>query len=97
MIDPQLTQQGKVKRATYSELLRTFKDVYGTVKQWLTCLSLHLDPAPKQGDKRPFAYVYVIWKDDTHAFHLFRERWIKEDDQWFTRVAGLFPTTPKRQ
>jgi hypothetical protein len=91
LIDPQLTQAGKVKLDTYSERMQNFKDAYGSVKPWYTRLSLHLDATSKQGDRRPFAYVYLIWQDDTHAFHLFRERWIKEDDLWFTRVLGLVP------
>jgi hypothetical protein len=91
LIDPQLTQPGKVQRDTYSELMQAFKDVYGSVKLRWTRLSLHLDAARKQRDKRPFAYVYVIWQDDAHGFHLFRERWVKDHGQWFTRVAGLVP------
>ena len=58
--------------------MQVFKDAYGSVKPWWTRLSLHLDTSPKQTDKRPFAYVYVIWQDDTHGFHMFRERWIKD-------------------
>src|SRR5208282_4563868 len=79
LIDPQLTQNGKVKPATYSGSMQAFKDTYGSVKRWLTRLSLHLDPTPKQRDKRPFAYVYVIWQDEGQGFHVFRERWIKND------------------
>lgn len=93
LIDPQLTEQGKVEHTTYSKLMQDFKDVYGNVSTWLVRLSLHLDPTPKQGDKRSFAYVYVIWQDDKRGFHMFRERWIKEDGQWFTRVVGLVPNS----
>jgi len=91
LIDPQLTQLGRVKLDTYSGLMQTFKDVYGSVNLWLTRLSLHLHATPKQPDKRPFAYVYVIWQDDSHQFHMFRERWVKDHGQWFTRVVGLVP------
>jgi hypothetical protein len=94
LIDPQLTQPGKVKLHTYAELMQAFKDVYGSVKPRWTRLNLHLEGAPKQGDKRPFAYVYVVWQDNAHGFHLFRERWIKDRDDWFTRVAGLVPNKP---
>jgi len=65
--------------------------VYGSVHPWETRLSLHLDAGPTQQDKRPFAYVYVVWQDDCHGFHMFRERWIKEKGEWFTRVVGLVP------
>jgi hypothetical protein len=91
LIDPLLIQNGKVKLDTYAELMQTFKDVYGIVRPWLTRLSLHLDATSKQGDKRPFAYVYVIWQDGTHGFHMFQERWIRDNGQWFTRVVGLVP------
>lgn len=91
LIDPKLTQQGKVELALYIERMRAFKSVYGNVKPWCTRLSLHLDAASNQPGKRPFAYVYVIWQDDKHAFHMFRERWIKDHGRWFTRVVGLVP------
>jgi hypothetical protein len=91
LIDPQIVQHHKVNLETYAELMQSFKEVYGSVKLWFTRLSLHLDAAPKQRDKRPFAYVYVIWQDDGHGFHIFQERWIKENGQWFTRVVGLVP------
>jgi hypothetical protein len=96
LIDPQLTRQGKVKVETYSELMQTFKDVYGSVKPRWTRLSLHLRAAPTQRDKRPFAYVYVIWQDDAHGYHMFRERWIKDHGQWFTRIVGLIPNRQER-
>jgi hypothetical protein len=95
LIDTQLTNQGKVKLATYAELMQAFKDEYGNANPWLTRLRLHLDPTPKQHGTRSFAYVYVIWQDDTHGFHMFRERWVKDDGQWFTRVVGLVPNSPE--
>jgi len=80
-----------VELATYAERMRVFKEAYGSVKPWWTRLSLHLDAATKQRDKRPFAYVYLVWQDDAHGFHMFRERWIKDNGRWFTRVVGLVP------
>jgi hypothetical protein len=91
MIDPELTRKGKVEFDTYSGLMQAFKQEYGKVHRWMTRLSLHLDGAPNQGDRRPFAYVYLVWQDDRHAFHMFRERWIVDKGQWFTRVVGLVP------
>jgi hypothetical protein len=69
--------------------MRDFKAVYGRVHPWMIKLSLHLDGAPSQLDKRPFAFVYVIWQDQASRFHMFQERWVKEADRWYTRVAGL--------
>jgi hypothetical protein len=91
LIDPQLTQEGKVQLGTYADLMQAFKEVYGAIKPRWTDLSLHLDPSPKQRDKRPFAYVYILWQDEAHVFHMFRERWIQNHGQWFTRVVGLVP------
>jgi hypothetical protein len=91
LIDPQLIQQGKIDFETYAKLMQAFKDAYGSVKLWHTRLSLHLDATPKQRDQRPFAYVYIVWQDDAHGFHMFRERWVKDHGRWFTRVVGLVP------
>src|SRR5438094_401994 len=70
LIDPKLTEQGRVERTAYAERMRAFKNVYGSVKPWLTRLSLHLDASANQRDKRAFAYVYVIWQDNAHEFHM---------------------------
>jgi hypothetical protein len=91
LIDPELTGRGKVKLDSYRELMQVFKDAYGSIKPRWTDLSLHLDATPKQSDKRPFAYVYILWQDGAHEFHMFRERWILYDGKWFTRVVGLIP------
>jgi hypothetical protein len=91
LIDPQLRDQGRVELATYSERMRTFKEAYGAVRLWHTRLNLHLDASSASRDKRPFAYVYVIWQDEAHGFHMFRERWVKENGRWYTRVVGLVP------
>lgn len=89
LVDPQL--QEKVDSASYSRQMKSFKDTYSTVNLWLIRLSLHLVPTLHQRDRRPFAFVYVIWQDDAHGFHLFRERWVKVDGKWFSRVVGLVP------
>jgi hypothetical protein len=91
IIDPQLTQTGKVDPAAYAELIQVFKQAYRSVKPRWIDLSMHLDASPKQRDKRPFAYAYILWQDERHAFHMFRERWVQENGKWFTRVVGLLP------
>lgn len=91
LIDPQLTHEGKVELPKYADLMQAFKQVYGTIKSRWTDLSLHLEVSPKQRDRRPFAYVYVLWQDEGHAFHMFRERWIQHRGKWYTRVVGLVP------
>jgi hypothetical protein len=91
LIDPRLREEGKVQLPHYSAGLEAFKEVYGTIKPWHVQLSLHLDASSNKQDQRPFAYVYVVWQDEVHGFHMFRERWVKHGGRWFTRVVGLIP------
>jgi hypothetical protein len=91
LIDPKLREQGKVQLPAYSAALQEFKEVYGTIRPWHVQLSLHLDASSNKHDGRPFAYVYIVWQDEVHGFHMFRERWVKHEDHWFTRVVGLVP------
>src|SRR5947209_1115411 len=65
LIDPQLAKHGKVELATYAVQMQAFKRVYGRVEPWLTRVSLHLDVSVNQRDKRPFAYVYLVWQDES--------------------------------
>jgi hypothetical protein len=88
-LDPQLREGEKVPFAPYAQSLSEFVSVYGAIDIWHIDLSLHLDVAGNKRDPRPFAYVYIFWQDQRHAFHLFRERWVREDGKWYTRVAGL--------
>jgi hypothetical protein len=89
LIDPKLRDQAKVELPGYASSMQEFKAVYGAIRPWYTRISFRLDASPSQRDKRPFAYVYVIWQDERHGFHLFRERWVKDSGRWFTRVVGL--------
>lgn len=91
LIDPKLREQAKVERAAYEDGLGAFKECYGAIRPWHVRISPHFDGSSNKHDRRPFAYVYVIWQDQAHGFHLFRERWVKEDGRWFTRVIGLVP------
>jgi hypothetical protein len=88
-LDPRLRQAGKVERSRYEESLARFLDTYGEVKIWHTDLSLHLDATKNKQDPRPFAFVYIFWQDKRHEFHVFRERWVEEAGDWYTRVVGL--------
>ncbi len=91
LIDPKLRERAKLQLAAYADGMRDFKTAYGRVHPWMIKLSLHLDVAPSQQDKRPSAYVYVIWQDQANRFHMFQERWVKDAGRWYTRVAGLVP------
>ena len=89
LIDPRLRDQSKVQLPVYMRQLKAFKETYGAIKPWHVRISLHLDNKASKRADRPFAYVYVVWQDDAHEFHMFRERWVKQDGRWYTRVAGL--------
>jgi hypothetical protein len=91
LVNPKLREQSKVEFDTYVEQLKSFKEVYGTIHPWYVRISLHLDASSNKHDPRPFAYVYVIWQDERHSFHMFKERWVRDSGHWFTRVAGLVP------
>lgn len=89
LVDPRLREAGKVPLAQYAAGLHAFKSAYGSINPWHVRISLHLDTASNKHDDRPFAYVYVIWQDAAHQFHMFRERWVLDAGRWYTRVAGL--------
>jgi hypothetical protein len=89
VLDPKL--QSKVDQSNYEQRLMAFKQTYGAIQPWHLRISLHLDGSANKRDLRPFAYVYLVWRDKVGAFHMFRERWVKDSNRWFTRVAGLVP------
>jgi hypothetical protein len=90
LLDPRLREGRRVEQAGYVDSLRTFKQASGQVRLWYLRVNLHAGEA-RRADPRPFAYVYVVWQDDKHAFHMFRERWVKDSGHWYTRVVGLVP------
>ena len=89
ILDPRLTSSGKVNAETYTRSLRTFHSRYGAIRPWHLRISLHLAGSRPASDPRPFAYVYTVWQDARHEFHMFRERWVLDGKRWHTRVAGL--------
>ena len=91
LIDPDLREHSSVELSTYAASLRAFKEAYGTIHPWHIKISPHLGGSSTKPDQRPFAYVYVTWQDQVHGFHMFRERWVKHSERWFTRIVGLVP------
>jgi hypothetical protein len=90
-IDPRLRAKGAPDARRHADQLGTFRETYGRITPWHIRISLHPDAAKSKTDTRPFAYVYVVWKDAANEFHLFRERWVKDGGKWYTRVVGLVP------
>jgi hypothetical protein len=91
LIDPVLRERGRVELPIYMEGLQAFKEAYGAIHPWYVRIRLYLDGSANKPDPRPFAYVYVVWQDDGHRFHMFQERWVRDGDHWFTHVVGLVP------
>lgn len=90
-IDPRLRAADKVEQATYADQFERFRAAHGEVAPWHTRINLHLDATKNKHDPRPFAYVYIVWQDAGKGFHLFRERWVYDGGDWYTRVVGLLP------
>ena len=88
MIDPKLAKE-RIGAATYAASLGEFKECYGEVRSWYMRTSLHMDIRNNKRDARPFAFVYIVWQDSRNEFHMFRERWVQDAGQWYTRVVGL--------
>lgn len=85
-LDPQLVKDDKVAPDIYARSLHQFVDRYGKLD--IRHVDTRFVPAGSKRDPRPFAYVLVFWVDARHEPHVFRERWVKEGEQWFTRVVG---------
>jgi hypothetical protein len=91
-LDPRL--RDRVAAEQYGREMDAFFAAHGPIRQ-ITVVSANLYPAGSaRADDREFAYVVLSWKDRDHALHHFRERWVKDDGQWYTRVVGLVPRPP---
>jgi hypothetical protein len=94
-LDPRL-RDGRVDQEKYTTSLDEFRQYYGSVEVISIILDLHLDVEVKKGPS-DFAYVLVVWKDSKKVAHLFRERWVKDEGRWYTRVAGLVAPEPDEE
>ena len=85
-IDPQLREAAKVDFDSYQDSMQTFRQAYGDVVILVIEVSeIHRS----KHDPRPFAFASIVWRDRSHEFHVFRERWVYDDKRWYTRVVGL--------
>jgi hypothetical protein len=91
LVDPELLRKGGVQPVLYQSGLEKFRAAFTAIRPIMRRTMLFLDEKPRHSDKRPFAYHYVVWQDAQGGFHLFQERWVKDDGRWYTRVAGLIP------
>ena len=74
--------------------MRSFFEAYGPIQEIKILKRTIHAGSPAQADSRDFAYLVISWKDHQNQSHQFRERWIKDRGQWFTRVVGLVPGPP---
>jgi hypothetical protein len=92
-VDPRLRAESRVELGTYSASLGRFFESYGPVRRIYSKIDLYLHVTTNRHDDRAFAYVIVLWQDKHHIPHIFRERWVRDKDEWYTRVAGLVAHT----
>jgi hypothetical protein len=85
-IDPTLIKKDAISENIYQQTLERFKDFYQKI-DIAVVRTIFVPPGSKR-DPRAFAYVQVIWFDAKEQPHVFRERWVNQDDEWFTRVLG---------
>ena len=66
--------------------LQAFREAYGDVSILTIVVS---EVHRSKHDPRPFAFASIVWRDRSHEFHVFRERWVFDGKRWYTRVVGL--------
>lgn len=94
-IDPRLRAGKRVGPEDYTRTMRSFFEAYGPIQEMKILKRTIYAGSPAQDDPRDFAYLVISWKDHQNQSHHFRERWIKDRGQWFTRVVGLVPGPPE--
>ena len=87
-IDPELRDRGRVEKHKYTTSLSDFLAYYGTMTTVWTKIEIYYEIETRAG-VQTFAYPLIVWKDSRNVHHLFRERWVKRGDTWYTRVVGL--------
>ena len=96
MIDPRvLGQPGGITFLHYIQSLNSFLEQAGAVTGVrIQITGLHLNEPTKLYEKRDFAIASTKWKDSNGNEHKLSERWVLEDDNWYTRSTGLVWTEP---
>jgi len=85
-IDPRLIEKEAVDQSVYQNMIERFKQFYQKID--ISAVRILLVPRGSKRDPRAFACVWVIWFDAKDHPHFFRERWVMQNDEWFTRVLG---------
>jgi hypothetical protein len=94
-LDPVIQHPG-FDSQVYQDQLSQFAKRYGpvTIKirsyRFVSGQKVNTDRAMTSIEqKRDFAYVLLSWIDRDGILHEFRERWVKFEGKWYTRVAGV--------
>jgi hypothetical protein len=88
MVDPALRE--KLDFTSYSKSLADFRRYYGAICIVKAAkLKVHTNVNGGGYGGRDFASGVLIWLDNSDQPHVFKERWIRDGDHWYTRMAGL--------
>jgi hypothetical protein len=94
-LDPALRADG-IDNETYVRSLTSFFHHFGPITIKLAELNLFLGVKNKGFGNRDFAYGLLVWHDKRHEPHLLKERWVKADGNWYTRMSGLVVNQSKK-
>lgn len=91
MIDPRLLDRPEaVTLYQYTHSLREFLEHAGRIKVLTVSVTrLHESEPTKLYEGRDFALAKTIWVDKGRKQHEFKERWVLDDDLWYTRSTGF--------
>jgi hypothetical protein len=97
MIDPFLrSNPNSVTLFQYENSLREFLHQIGSIDISSIAIDLHLDQPSKLYGDRDFAVGETIWANKAGEPHSFSERWVWDEQDWYTRCTGLLAPTPQK-
>jgi hypothetical protein len=96
MIDPRvLGQPGGITFLNYKQSLSDFLNRAGAINGVrIQITGFHRNEPTKLYEKRDFATARTKWEDSNGNEHELSERWVLEEDNWYTRSTGLVWTEP---
>src|SRR5437870_1748500 len=90
MIDPRVRlKPSSVALFQYQNALREFLDQFGAVEVIELTVDLHSDEPSELYEGSDFALGKTTWTDEAGEQHVFSERWVWEDEAWYTRSTGV--------
>ena len=90
MIDPSIREDPhSVTLYQYMQSLGSFLKYYGSVQVLEVELHVHANEPSVRFRNRDFAIGKSSWKDQREGAHIFQERWVKNDSDWYTVATGF--------